>query len=179
MGTTQWQLFREYTLEEAEEILEKTRSKGFAFAQVMLMGVGDGTQANVYGEKPWIDNNPLTPNEAYFRNVDAVVEIARQKDVIISMTLYHQRYRACITRSIAPPPPWPRCQLLNFSPVTDSGPCSVCHLCRSRRSRTAPRASPIFRNLARAPKVVSHVSPLRHAGRELLTACIRTEFQTI
>jgi hypothetical protein len=97
MGTTQWQLFREYTVEEAEEILEKTRSTGFAFAQVMLMGVGDGTQANVYGEKPWIDNNPLTPNEAYFKNVDAVVQIARDKDVVISMTLYHQRYRACIT----------------------------------------------------------------------------------
>jgi hypothetical protein len=97
LGTTQWQLFREYTVEEAEEVLEKTRSKGFAFAQVMLMGVGDGTQANVYGEKPWIDNNPLTPNEAYFRNVDAVVRIAREKNVVISMTVYHQRYRAHIT----------------------------------------------------------------------------------
>jgi predicted PP-loop superfamily ATPase len=30
-------------------------AKGFAFAQVMLMGVGDGTKPNVYGEKPWID----------------------------------------------------------------------------------------------------------------------------
>ena len=38
----------------------------------MLMGVGDGTKPNVHGEKPWIDNNPLTPNEAYFKNVDAV-----------------------------------------------------------------------------------------------------------
>jgi len=97
LGTTQWQLFRDYTLEEAEVILEKTRSTGFAFAQVMLMGVGDGTQPNVHGEKPWIGDNPLTPNEAYLRNVDAVVEIARRKDVAISMTLYHQRYRACIT----------------------------------------------------------------------------------
>jgi hypothetical protein len=97
LGTTQWQFFREYTLEEAEVILEKTKSTGFAFAQVMLMGVGDGTQPNVYGEKPWIDDNPLRPNEAYFRNVDAVVGIARENDVIISMTLFHQRYRACIT----------------------------------------------------------------------------------
>lgn len=97
LGTTQWQLFREYTKEEAEEILEKTGRTGFAFAQVMLMGVGDGTQPNVYGEVPWVNNNPLTPNEAYFENVDAVVRIACDKNVAISMTLFHQRYREHIT----------------------------------------------------------------------------------
>jgi len=97
LGTTQWQLFRDYTVEDARTILEKTADKGFVFAQVMLMGVGDGTKPNVYGEKPWIDDNPLTPNEAYFRNVDAVVRIAGETGVNISMTLYHQRYRKCIT----------------------------------------------------------------------------------
>jgi hypothetical protein len=97
LGTTQWQLFREYTVEEAEYILEKTASTGFVFAQVMLMGVGDGTQPNVHGEKPWVNDDPLTPNEAYFRNVDAVVDIARRKNVNISMTIYHQRYRNAIT----------------------------------------------------------------------------------
>jgi len=97
LGTTQWQLFREYTREDARTILEKTKERGFAFAQVMLMGVGDGTKPNIYGEKPWIDNNPLTPNEAYFRNVDAVVEIARENNVVVSMTMFHQRYRKYIT----------------------------------------------------------------------------------
>ncbi len=97
MGTTQWQLLREYTIEDARTILEKTADKGFVFAQVMLMGVGDGTKANVYGHKPWIDDNPLTPNEAYFKNVDAVLQIARENNVNISMTLYHQRYRKHIT----------------------------------------------------------------------------------
>ena len=97
LGTTQWQLFREYKIEEARTILEKTADKGFVFAQVMLMGVGDGTKPNVYGQKPWINDNPLTPNEAYFQNVDTVVKIARENNVIISMTLYHQRYRKCIT----------------------------------------------------------------------------------
>ncbi len=49
LGTTQWQLFREYKLEDASTILEKTADKGFVFVQVMLMGVGDGTKPNVYG----------------------------------------------------------------------------------------------------------------------------------
>ncbi len=97
LGTTQWQLFREYRLEDARTIIRKTKEKGFAFAQVMLMGVGDGTKANVYGEKPWLDDNPLTPNEAYFKNVDAVLDIARENNLVISMTLYHQRYRKHIT----------------------------------------------------------------------------------
>jgi hypothetical protein len=97
LGTTQWELFRQYRLEDARTIIRKSKEKGFAFAQVMLMGVGDGTKANVYGEKPWIGDNPLTPNEAYFKNVDAVLDIAREHNFVISMTLYHQRYRQHIT----------------------------------------------------------------------------------
>ena len=97
MGTTQWQLFREYSLVDARTILEKSKEKGFAFVQVMLMGVGDGTKPNIKGEKPWIDNDPLRPNEEYFRNVDAVVQIARELNVNISMTMFHQRYRKFIT----------------------------------------------------------------------------------
>ena len=44
LGTTQWQLFRDYTLDEANLILDKSKDKGFVFLQVMLMGVGDGTK---------------------------------------------------------------------------------------------------------------------------------------
>lgn len=97
LGTTQWQLLREYKLEEARLIIEKSKARGFAFAQVMLLGVGDGTKPNVYGQKPWIDDNPLIPNEGYFTNVDAVVRIARQNNLVISMTMFHQRYRKFIT----------------------------------------------------------------------------------
>jgi hypothetical protein len=97
LGITQWQIFREYTLEDAGTILENAKNKGFAFVQAMLMGVGDGTKPNVYGEKPWINNDPLTPNEAYFKNVDSVIQIARDNNVVFSVTLYHQRYRKYIT----------------------------------------------------------------------------------
>jgi hypothetical protein len=103
MGTTQWQLFRDYSLEDARTIIEKTKSHGFAFAQVMLLGVGDGTQPNVHGEKPWISNDPLTPNEDYFKHVDAVVQIAREQNLVISMTIYHQRWRNLITLEKARP----------------------------------------------------------------------------
>ena len=81
LGTTQWQLFREYTLEEARTIIEKSAGTGFAFAQVMLLGVGDGTQPNVYGAKPWNGNDPLAPNEEYFKHVDAVVDSRRARAI--------------------------------------------------------------------------------------------------
>ena len=97
LGTTQWQLFRGYKLEDARIIIEKSKANGFVFAQVMLMGVGDGNEPNVYGEKPWIDDNPLTPNEAYFKHVDAVVQIASENNLAISLTLFHQRHRRHIT----------------------------------------------------------------------------------
>ena len=97
LGTTQWQIFREYNLDEARATIENVRSKGFTFIQAMLMGVGDGTQANIHGEKPWINDDPLTPNEAYFLHVDSVIQIARENNVIFSITMYHQRYRNCIT----------------------------------------------------------------------------------
>ena len=97
LGTTQWQLFREYTVDEARLIIEKSKATGFDFMQVMLLGVGDGTQPNIHGEKPCHNDDPETPNEAYFRNVDAVMEIAREHDLAISMTVFHQRYRERIT----------------------------------------------------------------------------------
>ena len=97
LGTTQWQIFREYNLDEARVTIEKVKDKGFIFIQAMLMGVGDGTVPNIYGEKPWINDDPLTPNEAYFLHVDSVIQVARDNDIIFSITMYHQRYRNCIT----------------------------------------------------------------------------------
>ncbi len=97
LGTTQWQLFRDNTLDDAKAIIANVKGKGFAFIQVMLAGVGDGTRPNTNGDKPWANDNPLTPNEAYFKNVDSVIGFAREKNVVISLTLYHQRWRNRIT----------------------------------------------------------------------------------
>ena len=101
LGTTQWNLFRDYNLDDARTILEKTREHGFTFAQVMLLGTGDGTKANVNGQQPWTSLDPLTPNEGYFKNVDAILGIARENNVVISLTLYHQRWRKLITEANA------------------------------------------------------------------------------
>jgi len=92
LGNTQWQIFREYTLKEVRIILENAKSKGFNVVQAMLLGVGGPVHHNVYGEMPWLDNNPAKPNEAYFGNVDSIVQLAGEIDLIFSMTLYHRRF---------------------------------------------------------------------------------------
>jgi hypothetical protein len=79
---TQWQIFREYTLEEVEVILESVKSKGFSVTQAMLLGVGGPIHPNVNGEMPWNDNDPSSPNDAYFENVDSVMKLAREIGIV-------------------------------------------------------------------------------------------------
>ena len=89
LGTTQWELFHGVSQEDARTILEESRKNGFTFVQVKLMGGGDGTKPNVYGQKAWIDNDSLMPNEVYFRNVDAVIQMARDNNLVILPSIYH------------------------------------------------------------------------------------------
>jgi hypothetical protein len=138
LGTTQWQLFREYRLEEVRTIIEKTKNHGFAFAQVMLLGVGDGTKPNVYGEKPWINDDPLTPNEAYFKHVDAVLQVARENNLVISMTIFHQRWRKLITVEKARA--WAKWIAQRYQ--------SVPNIVWSMTPEAKPESTPVLRELA-------------------------------
>ncbi len=138
LGTTQWQLFREYTLEEARTILERSAANGFKFVQVMLLGVGDGTAANVSGQKPCINDDPLTPNEEYFRNVDAVLKIAGECNLAVSMAVYHQRWRNHIT--IEKARPWARWLARRYRDVP--------HIVWSMNPEARPEFVPVLRELA-------------------------------
>ena len=66
LGDTQWQLFRDFSLEETEFIIKDRADKGFSVIQVMVTGVGDATIPNKDGQIPWLNNDPTTPNETYF-----------------------------------------------------------------------------------------------------------------
>jgi hypothetical protein len=97
LGDTLWEQFRLYTEEDARTILEKRKAQGFTVIQIMLTGLGDGSQPNLFGEPPWLHHDPDTPNEAYFRHADAVIEIARKLDLILAIGVFHQLQRAVIT----------------------------------------------------------------------------------
>jgi hypothetical protein len=87
LGDSTWSLFVLYSTREAEEYLEHRRQQGFNVFHVMLAfngGPGLKTGAgNQEGEMPWLDSNPAHPNEAYFKNVDYIVDMARRKGLIM------------------------------------------------------------------------------------------------
>ena len=92
LADTQWELFRRYSPSEAELILENRKAKGFNIVMVMLTGVGDGTGPNLEGHHPWLNDDPATPNPAYFNGVDAVVRQAQANDIQLLIGIYHQTY---------------------------------------------------------------------------------------
>lgn len=93
LGDTQWQLFRDFTLEEAELILKNRAEKGFSVIQIMVTGTGDGTTPNKDGDTPWLNNNPATPNEAYFSRIDQIIHLAGQYGLILALYLCHNAQR--------------------------------------------------------------------------------------
>jgi hypothetical protein len=92
LADTQWELFRRYSLEDAKSILENRKAKGFTVVMVMLTGVGPGTEPNLAGERPWINQDPVSPNPAYFEHVDAVIRLAQENDLHLLIGIYHQTY---------------------------------------------------------------------------------------
>jgi hypothetical protein len=86
LGDTAWELFHRLNKEESELYLENRRAKGFTVIQAVALAELDGLNTpNRYGEKPLIENNPLTPNEKYFEHVDWVIKRAAEKGIFIGL----------------------------------------------------------------------------------------------
>jgi len=86
LGDTAWELFHRLNREEATTYLTNRAAKGFTVIQAVVLAELDGLNTpNAYGDKPLIENNPATPNEAYFKQVDFVVDEAQRLGLIIAM----------------------------------------------------------------------------------------------
>ena len=91
LGDTAWPLFAQYTKEQAEAYLANRGQKGFTVIQgVLAWGQGSGFEdkvplANANGDKPWLNDDPRTPNDAYFRHVDALVDFANRQGLVLAM----------------------------------------------------------------------------------------------
>jgi hypothetical protein len=91
LGDTAWPLFAQYTKDQAEAYLANRSAKGFTVIQgVLAWGLGSGFEgktplANANGDKPWLNDDPRTPNEAYFRHVDGLVESASRQGLVLAM----------------------------------------------------------------------------------------------
>ena len=86
LGDTAWEIFHRATLEEAELYLHRRQQQGFNVIHAVVLAEFDGLHTpNVYGECPLVNDDPLQPNEAYFRHVDRVIEMAAQHDIWVGL----------------------------------------------------------------------------------------------
>jgi hypothetical protein len=89
LGDTCWLLFQRMNHDEVEEYLKDRAGKGFTVMQAyVIRGLDkrhpDGN-GSLLGESPFIDRDPTRPNEAFFKNVDYVVNRANELGMVMGL----------------------------------------------------------------------------------------------
>ena len=86
MADTAWELFHRCSKEEAELYLKKRKDQGFNVIQAVALAELDGLNVpNTEGERPLQNNDPSTPNAAYFEHVDAIIQMADEMGMYIAL----------------------------------------------------------------------------------------------
>ncbi len=91
-GDTQWDIWQEVTLDGARGIIEDRKAKGFNVFNVMIVGTSDGKSPNKPGQVPFLNNNPTTPNPAYFQTVDSVIRMCRSAGIVLVIGIHHSAF---------------------------------------------------------------------------------------
>jgi hypothetical protein len=75
MGDTAWELFHRLNKEQAAYYLKKRAEQGFTVVQAVALAEFDGLHApNTEGVTPLLNDDPRTPNEAYFQHTDFIID---------------------------------------------------------------------------------------------------------
>lgn len=81
---TGWGIFQYISREDAAIYLRDRKAKGFnGFLGSLVFHYGNNP--NSYGDKAWNGDDPRTPNEKYFQNVDAVLDQAIAMDFTVGL----------------------------------------------------------------------------------------------
>ncbi|MBO0936187.1 glycoside hydrolase family 140 protein [Fibrella sp. HMF5335] len=85
LGDTAWELFHRLNREEADQYLKRRAAQGFTVVQAVALAEFDGLkEPNPYGETPLRNNDPTTPNEAYFAHVDYIIDRAASYGMVVA-----------------------------------------------------------------------------------------------
>jgi hypothetical protein len=86
LGDTAWELFHKLTKEEADQYLKRRTEQGFTVIQAVALAELDGLHTpNAYGDVPLINDDPTRPSEAYFKQVDYVIDKANEYHLNIAL----------------------------------------------------------------------------------------------
>ena len=84
MADTAWQVPAKLTREDVNYYLAQRAAQGFNVIQIVAL---DGTYSakNRYGQAPLLNDNPATPNSAYFDQIDYIVSKAASYGIYVAM----------------------------------------------------------------------------------------------
>ena len=86
LGDTAWELIDHTTREECSYYLHTRARQGFTVVQTVVLAEFDGIrQPSALGEKPFVDNDPRRPNEAYFDRVKEIVDEAASLNLYVAL----------------------------------------------------------------------------------------------
>lgn len=86
LGDTAWELFHRLNREDAEHYLKDRAAKKYTVIQAVVLAELDGLKTpNANGHLPLVDNDPLKPNEDYFKHVDWIVDRANALGLYVGM----------------------------------------------------------------------------------------------
>ena len=85
LGDTAWKLVHSTTRAECSYYLQIRARQGFSIVQVMVISENQLTDANSLGEKPFLNNDPTQPNQAYFERVVEIVDEAAANGLYVAL----------------------------------------------------------------------------------------------
>lgn len=86
LGDTAWQLIDSTTREECSYYLHTRARQGYTVIQAVVLAEFDGlNKPSALGERPFLNNDPQKPNEAYFNRVVEIVDEAASLGLYIAL----------------------------------------------------------------------------------------------
>lgn len=86
LGDTAWALIHATTREECSYYLRTRADQGFNVIQAVVLAEFNGVNApSAIGERPFLDNDPSRPNDAYFDRVVEIVDEAAARGLYVAL----------------------------------------------------------------------------------------------
>lgn len=86
LADTAWELIHRLDRNATDWYLERRAAQGFTVIQTVVLAELDGLNTpNAAGQLPLIEKDPARPNDAYFENVDYVVEKAGSLGMVVGL----------------------------------------------------------------------------------------------
>ncbi|HLY70690.1 MAG TPA: glycoside hydrolase family 140 protein [Puia sp.] len=86
LGDTGWELFHRLDKTDAAMYFKKRSEQGFTVIQAVVLAELNGLHSpNANGDLPLAGDDPAKPNEAYFKYVDTLIDLAAQYHLYIAL----------------------------------------------------------------------------------------------